>query len=488
MGGSLDAWWGGLPLPSRVACAWVADLLPAPGERVSLELVAGQWTWRGELPFGFLDLLAALRALEDEGVLGRAPDGAVELRADGVWRWLRAHPEVRDGIPLATPPPPRTVAPRTRALPLLGAGAVGAAGTLLLMLALLPPGRPAPRAIRAEAAVAAAAGAPPRRPLEEPPPAIEVWTAQPLTLGTDEPRFKLWDSGLRRVKLSRFAIDARPAPVDAPGEGGGLGVTWEQARAHCQRSGCGGRPGCDLPTEAQWEAAAQQGYLAWLANGRTPPPHRFCEAPETAGLRGLLCESAWTLDAYGPVDPSPRLVTDPVRDGASPYKVVRGGQPGAMVPHPAFRMGMPARQPARVAVRCVAPVADDAPLAPPLAALGTAELRPWHPYRVAIASTVTPEAGTVPGLELSPILRRHRPALERCWERGALREERGQLQVVLGVEAQSGRVREVEALADSLRSQSVRACVLEVLERVRFGKVGPRGVVRLALAMHLRVY
>ncbi|MEM9595645.1 MAG: SUMF1/EgtB/PvdO family nonheme iron enzyme [Acidobacteriota bacterium] len=146
------------------------------------------------------------------------------------------------------------------------------------------------------------------------------------------------------AEYARFVANSwvsGPPFLDEPGLGDPnrpvVGVTWKEVSAFCRWAFL------DLPTEAQWEAAAR-GTEGWrYAWGNLPPtPQRACFAPfasgppsredydAVVGPYGTLiqsggvwewCRDPWSAKAYR----GRHLLQDPVATGAKDLRVVRGG-------------------------------------------------------------------------------------------------------------------------------------------------------------------
>ncbi|MDA0691974.1 MAG: SUMF1/EgtB/PvdO family nonheme iron enzyme [Nitrospinae bacterium] len=128
-----------------------------------------------------------------------------------------------------------------------------------------------------------------------------------------------------------FAVGAcgpHPLHEDRPKEFDGpkqpvVFVTWEDANSYCQWKG--GR----LPTEAEWERAAQGKELGGAHFGkkyRLGSPRGVGElSPNSKGLYDMLGNvNEWTQDWYGPFDTA-GVSVNPKGPASGKDKVIRGG-------------------------------------------------------------------------------------------------------------------------------------------------------------------
>jgi len=116
--------------------------------------------------------------------------------------------------------------------------------------------------------------------------------------------------------------DTRPRDFTRPGQPV-VFVTWGDAEAYCRWIGA------RLPTEAEWENAAQSEHLGGAHYGRAygagAPRDAGGLQPNSRGLYDMLGNVyEWTLDWYGPYE-TPGVQVNPRGPDAGKEKVVRGG-------------------------------------------------------------------------------------------------------------------------------------------------------------------
>lgn len=361
-------WWKSLPHVSQLAVAAAAECVRTPDVYVDPEALATPLAkYRGEIavPLDRSRLLAAAQSLVEGEVFEKDRAGGVRFRVDLLRRWIEVEHPLWDAIQegrreqRAAPASPwRRRGLWASALIVLAAAVwIGAS----IKSAPPPPAlpRPSPPSVPPSARPS-----PPAAP--RPPATIAIATGASMSLGTNERSYREWRNPSHDVTLRRFRIGARPVTngefrkleKDWPGPSdlAARGMPWTRAREYCRSVWCAESDGCDLPTEAQWEAAARDALRTWERERDEAPAAALCSDAEGAGLLGMLCGREWTRDTFGPLDGRPGVRRDLIHEQYGPFKVVRGHGPEVEgVPHPAFREAVLEGGRADIGFRCVRP-------------------------------------------------------------------------------------------------------------------------------------